>query len=94
MAAMVTGLPELTISDTEAAGLADAVTLVGKEYGVVISGKTAVSLNLLLTAAMIYAPKAYLIHQRTKATGVQVKAVAPAAPLAPMDIGKPEWSNG
>lgn len=86
--------------------LAEDIQIVSKEFGVKISGKSAASLNLLLTAAMIYAPKALAIWARMQNNGnhlppiQQAQKPAPSAtaaaarkvfdPGAP--VAKPDWA--
>ena len=66
MAAQVTQLGELMISDQESAMLADALVNISAEYGLELSGKTGATIQLLGTAAMIYLPRFHVISQKVK----------------------------
>lgn len=72
MGAMMLGLPMLQLTDPEANMLADAFAAIAREYDIALSGKTAATLQLLGTAAMIYVPRMLLIDQYVK----QKKAAA------------------
>lgn len=69
--AMVTGLPELQISEPEAENLAAAVTNVCEEYGLSISGKTGAAIQLAAACAMIYGPRALMINARIQQAKAQ-----------------------
>jgi hypothetical protein len=70
IAVNVTGMPELAISDPEAAMLSDAVVNVCEEYGLSISGKTGALIQLLAACGMVYLPRLAKVKQRME----QVKA--------------------
>lgn len=63
----VTGLPELQISDPEGQALAQSIVNVAEQYNLSIDGKTGAALQLLLTAAMVYGPRAIAVNKRAKA---------------------------
>jgi hypothetical protein len=66
MAAMMTGMGILQISDQEAGLLANGISAVAEEYGLALDGKTGAALQLFGAAAMVYAPR--IIHiQKAKA---------------------------
>lgn len=64
IAAKMTGIPEIEISPPEAVCLAEAVANVSSEYGLSMSGKTGAMVQLIATAAMIYAPRFGAIKKR------------------------------
>ena len=66
IAATATGLPELQISDQEAAMLADGIAAVSREYGLSMDGKTGAALQLIAAAAIVYAPRFKSINNRAK----------------------------
>lgn len=61
MLAVITKIPEFQISSEESFALAKSLAEVQKEFGFVISGKTAALVGLMGTAAMVYVPRAPLI---------------------------------
>lgn len=78
IASMATGVPELAISEPEAALLASAIANVSVEYGLSMSGKTGALLQLLGVAAMVYLPRLGAVKQRAiakKATKNTLHAV-------------------
>ncbi len=75
IAAQVTGLGELMISEDEGYALASSIVLVAEQYDLSIDGKTGASLQLLFTAAMIYGPRALVI--RSKMNAPKSNVVAP-----------------
>ena len=66
IAATATGLPELQISDQEAAMLADGIAAVSREYGLSMDGKTGAALQLIAAAAIVYAPRFKAINNRAR----------------------------
>lgn len=70
MASMVTGLPELVISEQEGFMLAKGVDAMAEEYGLALSGKTGAAIQLFGAAALVYLPRMLLI----KARAAKVKA--------------------
>ena len=106
---MALGLPELMLSDAEARDLADAITIVSKEYGIRITGKSAATFNLLMTAIVIYAPKALAIKLRadtaSKNRAAESAEIIPAqmpsataaaanfAGFKPGEVAKPDWAK-
>ena len=66
MVAMMTGLPELAMSEEEGTMLADAIVNVAEQYDLAIDGKTGAALQLAMTAAMIYGPRALAIRARAQ----------------------------
>lgn len=76
LVSMVTGISEIQITPDEGAALAGAIQSVCDEYGLSISGKTGAALQLLAAAAMIYGPRAVVIHQKVKAA--QARDITPA----------------
>lgn len=67
MIAMVTGLEEIQLSETEGVQLATAVMDVADQYNLEIDGKTGAAIQLLAACAMIYAPRALMINHKMKA---------------------------
>lgn len=67
MAATLTQLGELQISDGEAVALAGAIVNISEQYELSIDGKTGALIQLVGTAAMIYAPRFLAVNQRIKA---------------------------
>ena len=57
MAAVVTGEPLLALSESEATMLASSLVGIAEEYGVMISGKTAATLQFIGVAGMLYVPR-------------------------------------
>lgn len=66
MASMMTGVPEVQISDEEGQQLAIAVVNVAELYNLSIDGKTGAAIQLMAACAMIYAPRALMIRHRLK----------------------------
>lgn len=64
MAYQMTGIPELQIAPQEGAALASAVIAVAEQYDLSIDGKTGAAIQLLATAAMIYAPRVMSVKKR------------------------------
>lgn len=73
MAAQMTGIPEAQISSDEAMMLANSVIGVAEQYDLSIDGKTGAAIQLLATAAMIYAPR--LLHIKARAKAAQNNVV-------------------
>lgn len=69
--AAYTGFSELQLSITESTELASGLLEISKHYDVSIDPKVMAHLTFLTTAAMIYAPRAYLIYAQTKQAKVQ-----------------------
>jgi hypothetical protein len=78
IAARMTGLPELELSQAEALALAESVAAVAREYNLALDGKTSATLQLLAACVMIYAPRFVAVRQRRMAT-VAGQADAPAS---------------
>lgn len=66
MAAMMTGIGILQISEAESSLLAGGLSAVAEEYGLALDGKTGAALQLFGAAAMVYAPRIIAI-QKAKA---------------------------
>lgn len=64
IAASMTGIKELIISSTESSMLASSIITVCDEYNLSIDGKTGAAMQLLATAAMIYAPRIISIFKQ------------------------------
>ena len=64
IAASMTGIKELIISTTESSMLASSIITVCDEYSLSIDGKTGAAMQLLATAAMIYAPRIISIFKQ------------------------------
>lgn len=62
--AMMTGTPEMQISDDEGLALATGINAVCEEYGLSLSGKTGATIQLVGAAGMIYVPRLVMINQR------------------------------
>ncbi len=67
MAAMMTGIPEVQLSEDEAQMLASAVDGLSREYGLKLDGKTGAAIQLIGAAAIIYGPRAIAISARLSA---------------------------
>lgn len=66
IAAMMTGLGELVISEEEAALLADAVLGLAPYYNITLAPKLMAHLNLLMAVTMIYGPRVQIIMAKNK----------------------------
>ena len=64
--AIVSGLPELAISESEARSLAVAVDGVCVEFGIAVTGKVAAILSLLAAMGMIYVPRGLAVAERRR----------------------------
>ena len=64
MAAMMMGEPIVILSTAEAVMLATAVVGIAEEYGVVLTGKMAATLQLLGVAGIIYVPRFIEIQRK------------------------------
>jgi hypothetical protein len=64
IAAQITGLTELQLSDQEAIILSNSVVAVCEEYGLSMGGKTGALLQLLAAAGMIYLPRLVVVKKR------------------------------
>jgi len=67
MAAMMSGIGILQISNEEAGLLAHGISAVSEEYGLALDGKTGAALQLFGAAAMVYAPRVLQIAAMRKA---------------------------
>lgn len=67
VAAHLTGIPELVISDQEGDLLASGLQAVAEEYGLELGGKTGAAIQLLSAAAVVYLPRFAAITQKQKA---------------------------
>jgi hypothetical protein len=74
LGAMVTGIPELALSDSEARMLGTSVGRVCEEYGFEISGKTGAAVQLFGAAALVYLPKFIHVRQRAQAARAEYAA--------------------
>ena len=61
----VTGLNELIITPQESTMLATSIISVAEEYNLALDGKTGAALQLFMTAAMVYAPRAIAVYKRS-----------------------------
>ncbi len=57
VAAHLTGMPELIISEAEGELLAGGIQAVAEEYGLELSGKAGAAIQLLSAAAIVYLPR-------------------------------------
>ena len=64
IAASMTGIKVLIISPNESSMLASSIITVCDEYNLSIDGKTGAAMQLLATAAMIYAPRIISIFKQ------------------------------
>lgn len=64
LTAMMTGIPELEISEPEGQALAGSVINVCNQYDLEIDGKTGAFIQLFATAAMIYTPRYVMIRKK------------------------------
>lgn len=64
MVAQISGMPEMAISDQESLILAQSIVNVADQYDLALDGKTGAALQLAMTAAMIYGPRALSIRAR------------------------------
>lgn len=64
MAAMMTQIPEAQISDPEGLMMAQSIVNVANQYDLELDGKTGAMIQLLATAAMIYAPRVIMVKRR------------------------------
>ena len=67
MASMMTGIPEVQISEGEATMLASGIMGVADQYDLSIDGKTGAAIQLLAAAAMVYGPRLLAIKAKAKA---------------------------
>lgn len=64
LAAMLTGVTELALSDPEGEQLGQAIAGVCEQYNLSIDGKTGAFLGLIGTAAVIYGPRYFAFNAR------------------------------
>lgn len=64
MAASITKVGELQISDSDSQVLAQGISAVAEEYGLALDGKTGAALQLFGACAMIYVPRFIMFKQR------------------------------
>jgi hypothetical protein len=83
MLALMTGMPELQINETEGAILARAISAVASEYGVAVSGKAAAGMQMLAACAMVYAPRAIKIAQRVNSEKIASSNRPKVTPIRP-----------
>ena len=81
MAGMVLKSPELALEKQEADALAQAISEVEKHYSVTLTPETRAWLGLAGCCAMIYGPRAYMIHKRRKEARAGPKPQKVAAPV-------------
>jgi hypothetical protein len=67
VAAHLTGLPELIISEAEGELLAGGIQAVAEEYGLELSGKAGAAIQLFSAAAIIYLPRLAAIASKKAA---------------------------
>jgi len=79
LAAMFTQLPELQLSEQEGEQLGAAIINVCDQYSLSVDGKTGAAIQLLAAAAMIYAPRAFMIKRRLE----EQRKVAEQTPMQP-----------
>lgn len=75
LTAMVTGVPEIMLSDAESQALAESVINMADQYDLAIDGKTGAALQLLGTAAMIYGPRFFAFKGRMAQNAVKSPGV-------------------
>jgi len=71
VAAMMTGIVDIRISEAEGVALAQAIGNVSEQYGLEIDGKTGAAIQLVMTAAMIYGPRALMIRAKAQQARAQ-----------------------
>lgn len=64
MVAQITRIPEVAISEEEGQLLAQSIVNVADQYDLALDGKTGAALQLFMTAAMIYGPRAFAVRAR------------------------------
>jgi len=69
----ITGTPELELSEGEAQALAESVLNIASEYDLNLDGKTGAWVQLLGTAAFIYAPRMIAVKRRVIAQQEQAQ---------------------
>lgn len=67
MASMMTQIPEAAISDPEGLMMAQSIVNLADQYDLELDGKTGAAIQLLATAAMIYAPRVIAVKRRMAA---------------------------
>ncbi len=81
MMAQMMGIPELQIAPQEGEALASGVIAVAEQYDLSIDGKTGAAIQLLATAAMIYAPRFMALKMRvSEAKKNNVTDITPKSP--------------
>ncbi len=85
VAATMTGLRELEISEFEATMLAESLAAVSREYDVTLDGKLAATIQLAAAIGVIYVPRVVMIkkratHERALQNAQVETANAPASP--------------
>ena len=85
VAATMTGLHELEVSEFEAAMLAESLAAVSREYDVAIDGKLAATLQLAAALGVIYVPRIVMIKKRA----IQAKESQAASESAPTPTPTP-----
>jgi len=78
MAAQFSGIPEVVITPDEGKALAKSIILVADQYELSIDGKTGAFIQLLATAAMIYAPRFMMVKHRMSQTVEAETRVVPS----------------
>ena len=76
MGAAMLQIPELALSEKEAAQLTDAISNVAKHYDFGASEKTIAWMNLAVITGGVYGTRAFAYHVRTKAESEQKKREA------------------
>lgn len=66
MLSLVTGFPELAITDGEGKMLAEACISVADEYGLAITGKAGAAIQLFAACSLVYGPRAIAINTRIR----------------------------
>lgn len=63
---LMTGLPELALTEPESEALAEAIIGIAPYYDLSLAPKTLAHIQLVTTVIMIYGPKVYAVYVRAK----------------------------
>ena len=86
VAATMTGLRELEISEFEAVMLAESLAAVSREYDVTLDGKVAATIQLAAAIGVIYVPRLVMIKKRAAQAKALRDGSADAASGAPENV--------
>lgn len=94
VAATMTGLRELEISEFEAMMLAESLAAVSREYDVTLDGKLAATIQLAAAVGVVYVPRIVMIKKRANAAKqnapIEAEPIKTAEPITP----QPSVNNG